>query len=166
MPKDIVDIQVTVTALFPKEPLIAAFVAGGYQVRGDLQEDHRPAGDRRPGTEWQKRYCREPEGTRRVHIHVRVAGAANQRYALLFRDFLWSHVSAAGSYDQIKRELARLHPHDIDAYLAIKDPVCDLIMTVAELLGLGHSLAPRSVRRLTLFPDTPTPHSGNSFTDR
>ena len=130
--KDIVDIQVTVAALFPTEPLIAALSAAGYQVRGDIQEDHRPAGDERPDTEWQKRYCREPQGTRRAHIHVRAAGAANQRYALLFRDFLRSNRSAAGSYEQIKRELARLHPDDIDAYLAIKEPACDLIIAAAE----------------------------------
>lgn len=130
--KDIVDIQVTVAALFPEEPLIAAFLAGGYQVRGGIQEDHRPVGDEGADAEWQKRYCREPEGMRRIHIHTRVAGAANQRYALLFRDFLRSNRSAAGSYERIKRELARLHPHDIEAYLAIKDPACDLILVAAE----------------------------------
>ena len=130
--KDIVDIQVTTASLFPEEPLITALLAGGYQIRGDIHEDHRPAGDDRSDAEWQKRYCREPEGTRRTHIHVRVAGKANQRYALLFRDFLRSNCFAAGSYEQIKRELARLHPHDLNAYLAIKDPVCDLITIAAE----------------------------------
>ena len=130
--KDIVDVQVTVASLFPEKSLNAAFLAAGYEMRDGVWEDHRPAGDARPEAEWQKRYCREREGTRRVHIHVRVAGAANQRYALLFRDFLRSNTSAAGSYEQIKRELARLHPHDIDAYYAVKDPACDLIMAAAE----------------------------------
>ncbi len=130
--KDIVDVQVTVASLFPEEPLSAAFLAAEYPMRDGVWEDHRPAGDERPEAEWQKRYCREREGTRRVHIHVRVAGAANQRYALLFRDFLRSNPSAAGSYDQIKRELARLHPDDVDAYYAVKDPACDLIMAAAE----------------------------------
>ncbi len=130
--KDIVDIQVTVASLVPEEPLKAAFLAAGYEMRDGVWEDHRPAGDERPEPEWQKRYCREHEGARRVHLHVRVAGAANQRYAVLFRDFLRSNPSAAGSYDQIKRELARLHPHDIDAYYAVKDPACDLIMAAAE----------------------------------
>ena len=131
--KDIVDVQVTVASLFPEEALSAAFLAAGYPMRDGVWEDHRPAGDQRPETEWQKRYCREHEGARRVHIHVRVAGAANQRYALLFRDFLRSSPSAAGNYDQIKRELARLHPDDVDAYYAVKDPACDLIMAAAEL---------------------------------
>ena len=130
--KDIVDVQVTVASLFPEEALNTAFLAAGYQVRDGVWEDHRPAGDERPEAEWQKRYCRERRGTREVHIHVRVADAANQRYALLFRDFLRSNPPAAGSYEQIKRELARLHPHDVDAYYAVKDPACDLIMVAAE----------------------------------
>ena len=130
--KDIVDVQVTVARLVPEAPLVDAFQSGGYQVRDGIFEDHRSAGDERPISDWQKRYCREPEGTRRSHIHVRAAGAANQRYALLFRDFLRANRSAAASYEQVKRQLARQHSNDIDEYLAIKDPVCDLIMVAAE----------------------------------
>lgn len=130
--KDIIDIQVTVAALFPEEPLTAAFLTAAHPLRPGLLEDHRPAGDRRADADWQKRYCPELPKGRRVHIHVRAAGRANQRYALLFRDFLRADPSAAGSYDRVKRELARLHPDDADAYYAVKDPVCDLIMTAAE----------------------------------
>lgn len=131
--KDVIDVQVTVAALCPEEPLTAAFLAAGHPLRPGLLKDHRPAGDQQPDADWQKRYCPElPEG-RRVHIHVRAAGAANQRYALLFRDYLRSSLLAIGSYDQIKRELARLHPDDADAYYAVKDPVCDLIMAAAEI---------------------------------
>ncbi len=130
--KDIVDIQVTVASFSPEEPLIGAFSAAGCPWVGGIREDHRPAGDDRPEAEWQKRLCRQPEGMRRVHIHVRATGMANQRYPLLFRDYLRSNRAAAGSYDQVKRELARLHPDDIDAYYAIKDPACDLIMAAAE----------------------------------
>ena len=140
--KDVIDIQVTAAALFPEEPLTTAFLAAGYPLRPGLLEDHRPAGDLRPDVDWQKRYCPElPEG-RRVHIHVRAAGAANQRYALLFRDFLRSDPSAMGSYDQIKRELARLHPDDADAYYAVKDPACDLIMAAAELWAVSADWRP------------------------
>ena len=130
--KDIIDIQVTVAALTPEEPLTAAFAAAGHPLRPGILEDHRPAGDLRPNADWQKRYCPELPGERRVHIHARTAGTANQRYALLFRDFLRSNLAASGSYDQIKRELARLHPDDADAYYAVKDPVCDLVMVAAE----------------------------------
>jgi GrpB-like predicted nucleotidyltransferase (UPF0157 family) len=133
--KDVIDIQVTVASLSPKEILADAFFrAGGYRMRDDIGEDHRPLGDDQPASQWQKRYVREPDGEneRRVHIHVRAAGAANQRYALLFRDFLRASRAAMLNYEKLKQELARLHPHDIDAYLAVKEPACDLIMIAAE----------------------------------
>jgi len=139
--KDVIDAQVTVAAL-TEEPLAAAFSAAGRPLRPEVLEDHRPAGDQHPDADWQKRYCSELPEERRVHIHVRAAGAANQRYALLFRDFLRSDTSASGSYDRIKRELARLHPHDADAYYAVKDPACDLLMAAAERWAVSADWCP------------------------
>jgi GrpB-like predicted nucleotidyltransferase (UPF0157 family) len=132
--KDIIDVQVTVAALDPVQPLVEALAAaGGYRLRADIQADHRPPGDAHPDYHWQKRYFREPEGTRRTQVHVRAEGRANQRYALLFRDFLRANPLAAGGYARAKRALARLHPHDIDAYYDVKDPICDIIVAGAEL---------------------------------
>ncbi|MBC7975693.1 MAG: GrpB family protein [Myxococcales bacterium] len=131
--KDCVDIQVTVAAIQPSHALAAACAAAGFQVRSGIIEDHRPPGDERPAAEWQKLFAREPEHARRTHIHVREAGRANQRYALLFRDFLRATRGAAAAYESVKRTLARLHPHDIESYLAVKDPVCDVLMAGAEL---------------------------------
>jgi GrpB-like predicted nucleotidyltransferase (UPF0157 family) len=50
----------------------------------------------------------------------------------LFRDYLRHSAAAAAAYAQIKVVLSRLHPDDVDAYYAVKDPVCDLIMDAAE----------------------------------
>ena len=72
-------------------------------------------------------------GQRPTHLHVRQVGRANQRYALLFRDYLRAHPGAAETYAIIKRELIRLNPDDVDAYYAVKDPVCDLIMDAARI---------------------------------
>jgi GrpB-like predicted nucleotidyltransferase (UPF0157 family) len=131
--KDVIDIQVTVASLSPHESLVAAFDrAGGYRWREGVQEDHQPLGSDAPPQEWKKLYFREPEGQRRIHIHVRVAGAANQRYALLFRDFLRHSPLFAANYEAVKQALARLHPHDIDAYLSVKEPAFGLIMLAAE----------------------------------
>jgi GrpB-like predicted nucleotidyltransferase (UPF0157 family) len=44
------------------------------------------------------RFFNEPEGELRVNIHVRESGRANQRYALLFRDYLRAHPAAAEAY--------------------------------------------------------------------
>jgi len=129
--KDIVDIQVAVQTLDPDEPLIAAMEEAGYRSLPQFSQDHRPPGDSSPDHQWQKRFFREREGERRTHIHFRVEGAANQRYALLFRDYLRTNTPAMLAYERIKKELARLHPNDVDAYYDIKDPVCDLIMNSA-----------------------------------
>ncbi|HEY3343189.1 MAG TPA: GrpB family protein, partial [Anaerolineae bacterium] len=63
---------------------------------------------------------------------VRVLGSANQRYAVLFRDYLRAHPSTADAYARVKTALAHYHANDIDAYYAVKDPACDLIMGGAE----------------------------------
>ena len=65
-------------------------------------------------------------------FHLRVAGRANERYPLLFRDYLRANPHASRSYGLIKRELASRFPDDPDAYYAVKDPVCDLIVDAAE----------------------------------
>jgi GrpB-like predicted nucleotidyltransferase (UPF0157 family) len=60
-----------------------------------------------------------------------VAGRANARYALLFRDFLRSHPDEAEAYAALKRRLAAIAP-DSASYADTKDPVCDLIYFAAE----------------------------------
>lgn len=128
--KDIIDIQVTVQAF--DEHLIAQLGAIGYTCRREINRDHQPPGMAGPEREWEKRYFAPPPGQRRTNLHMRAAGSANQRYALLFRDYLHSHAVASGAYAQIKLQLARYHPDNLDAYYDIKDPVCDVIISAAE----------------------------------
>jgi len=64
---------------------------------------------------------------------VRVAGRPNQRYALLFRDYLRAHPGAAQAYAQVKLALAHYHAQDVDAYYAVKDPACYLSIGGAEI---------------------------------
>ena len=130
--KDVIDLQVAVRSLDPAAPLRAAIEAAGYRLRDDIWFDHVPAGDDPEPERWAKRVGGALEGGRRTHIHIRVRGRPNERYALLFRDFLRATPPAAASYALIKRELAARHADDVDAYYAVKDPVCDLIMTAAE----------------------------------
>jgi GrpB-like predicted nucleotidyltransferase (UPF0157 family) len=73
----------------------------------------------------------EPMYRRRVNLHIRVAGRANQRYALLFRDYLRSHPETAQAYGEFKRQAAVLRLETGD-YSDLKDPVCDLIYLPAE----------------------------------
>lgn len=62
---------------------------------------------------------------------MRAASRPNQRYALLFRDYLRAHPGAAEAYAELKRRLAALGiDRDVDA--EVKDPGRDVIMVSAE----------------------------------
>ena len=66
-----------------------------------------------------------------MNIHLREAGRANQRYALLLRDYLRAHPDAAEVYARLERALAN-ELHDPATYPDVKDPACDLIWVAAE----------------------------------
>lgn len=128
--KDVIDVQITVQDL--DNPIERALQRAGYVRLEGIWRDHVPPGAPDTEAQWVKWLFRQPDGERRANIHVRIAGRLNQRYPLLFRDYLRVHPPAAEAYAQVKRALARLHPDDVDAYYDVKDPVCDIIMDGAE----------------------------------
>lgn len=129
--KDKIDIQITVLAL---DPAIEQAITGlGFERADWISHDHVPPGAPEDLEQWVKWVFTAPEGLRPANIHVRIAGRMNQRYPLLFRDYLRTHPDAARAYAQVKIALARLHPNDLEAYYDVKDPVCDLILQAAEL---------------------------------
>jgi GrpB-like predicted nucleotidyltransferase (UPF0157 family) len=129
--KDVIDVQVTVSSL-DDALLKPALENAGFVWREDIKRDHAPPGMSVPDVELEKRYANDGSSVRASHVHIRVAGRWNQRYALLCRDYLRSHAGAASAYAEIKRQLARYFPNDADAYYDIKDPVFDVIMAGAE----------------------------------
>lgn len=133
--KDVIDIQVSVESLDFSAETKRAFSAAGYPLRDGPRTDHVPAGASPDG--WTKRMAGAAPGARRTHVHIRRAGAPNERYPLLFRDYLRANRSAATTYGLIKRALAEHHADDVDAYYAVKDPVCDLIIDAAERWALA-----------------------------
>ncbi len=139
--KDIVDIQVTVAALEPFDRQAAALEGAGFETRLELWTDHLPPGATGPASDWQKRMVKPGPYRRAANIHVRVAGHPNQRYALLFRDFLRAHPRSAAAYAELKRRLA-LHLGEIRDYAEVKDPACDLIMEAAETWAAHTSWSP------------------------
>jgi GrpB-like predicted nucleotidyltransferase (UPF0157 family) len=130
--KDIIDVQVAVDRL--SADLVTRLKAAAYEFVARHDRDHVPAGAAEVAAagNWAKLYFRQRPGQRACHIHVRVQGSANHRYALLFRDYLRAHPAARDTLDALKRELARLHGDDADAYYAIKDPIYDLIWLSAN----------------------------------
>lgn len=128
--KDVIDVQITVPALTPE--VRQALIDAGYQHFPHITGDHLPLGGDGDPTRWAKFFFNERKGERRANIHVRAAGNPNQQYPLLFRDYLRAHPNSARSIELIKRQLARLHPDDLDAYYDVKDPVYDLIWDAAQ----------------------------------
>lgn len=126
--KDIVDVQVTVAEL--DRGAVSALTHLGYVEVPGLR-DHEPPGWSGDPTGWDKFFFRGPPGLRPVNLHVRAGGRPNQRYALLFRDFLRTHQQWAGAYAVLKRKLAA-KVADLASYCDIKDPVCDMIYFAAE----------------------------------
>jgi len=128
--KDVIDVQITVGALTPE--VTERLIDAGYRHKPHVTHDHVPAGEDADPELWRKLFLIQPDGERRVNLHVRAAGRPNQRYPLLFRDYLSAHPEAAKTIERIKRELAARFPHDIDAYYTIKEPVYDLVWRVAQ----------------------------------
>jgi GrpB-like predicted nucleotidyltransferase (UPF0157 family) len=126
--KDIIDIQVTVSAL--SEQVSQAMASLGY-TRTEISSDHRPAGAAGEVRDWEKWYFRPPIHQRPTHLHMRVMGRLNQRYPLLFRDYLRTHPATAQSYGELKRRLAA-NLADLETYPDVKDPAVDLIYLAAE----------------------------------
>lgn len=127
--KDIIDIQITVDKL--DETLVSALEGLGYSLPEGVWRDHCPPGFSGPDSEWEKLLFKPPPGQRRTNTHVRVRGRANQRYPLLFRDYLRAHPRSAAAYAELKRRLAESLA-DPDEYPEVKDPAVDLIYFAAE----------------------------------
>lgn len=137
--KDVIDIQITVGSLDAGVDLALASI--GYTRAENVVADHIPPGYPHDPLQWQKWYFRPPSGQRPTNTHVRVAGRANQRLPLLFRDYLRSHPHAAEAYARLKMRLAD-NLANAAMYPDVKDPAVDLIFFLAEnwALETGWSL--------------------------
>jgi GrpB-like predicted nucleotidyltransferase (UPF0157 family) len=141
--KDRIDVQVTVADFEYIDLVQAALGQLGYtMVPGNLR-DHEPPGWVGPAAQWEKRFFRPPATQRPTNLHVRAADRSNQRYPLLFRDYLRAHPRSAAAYAELKRRLAD-NLRDLDTYPDVKDPACDLIIAAAEdwAAALGWQMGP------------------------
>jgi GrpB-like predicted nucleotidyltransferase (UPF0157 family) len=127
--KDVIDIQITVEALTPE--VRQRLIDAGYAYWDTITHDHVPLGADDDPKLWTKFLFNQPDGRRRANVHVRKEGNPNQRYPLLFRDYLRAHPNSARTIELIKREIVKRHADDLEAYYAIKDPMYDLIWEAA-----------------------------------
>ena len=129
--KDVIDVQITAAALGPGGALDAALAGDRFRRRADVDRDHEPPGVAWSPGDWDKWLLEPPAGLRPANVHVRVDGRPNQRYALLFRDYLLENPLTAAAYAELKRRLAEIAPSR-QAYAEAKDPACDIVMGAAE----------------------------------
>jgi len=97
--KDVIDIQITVAAL--DDRVRSAMATLGYTPLEGWR-DHRPPEMAGSETEWDKWLFMPPSSQRHTHTHMRVQGRANQRYPLLFRDYLREHPATAEAYAELQ----------------------------------------------------------------
>ena len=90
-----------------------------------------PEGWKGEPSDWDKLVFRPPTDNRPGNVHIRVAGRPNERYALLFRDFLTHDRAACATWVLFKRRLA-VAATDLNTYGQIKDPATDVLMSAAE----------------------------------
>jgi dephospho-CoA kinase len=132
--KDVIDVQVIVRSLEPTAELTAAFAAIGFSPKlGEAKlRDHIPAGWEGDEAAWDKLLFGPPEDERPSNVHVRVGGSPNERYALLFRDFLRSNERARDLWGSFKERLAAETQGDRELYADLKDPATDVLLVSAE----------------------------------
>jgi GrpB-like predicted nucleotidyltransferase (UPF0157 family) len=128
--KDVIDVQITVTALGQPD-VVEPLVALGA-TRSSIEADHLPPGRQLDAVELRKRLVGFYAPHRRANVHIREAGRFNQQYPLLCRDFLRHSNDAARAYEEIKLQLAKRFRDDVYSYYDIKDPTFDLILSGAR----------------------------------
>ncbi len=97
--RDIIDMQVTVASLDVAGELAENLLQAGYPAVNAITAD--------PGHDseslWPKRFHASADPGRPTHIHIRADGAPNQRFALVFVDWLTANPGVRADYLEVKR---------------------------------------------------------------
>jgi GrpB-like predicted nucleotidyltransferase (UPF0157 family) len=104
--KPIIDILIAVKDLHKVDDRTPAISALGYVAMGEHGITRR-------------RFFRKDNsaGIRTHHIHTFEIGSAQIDRHLAFRDYLSAHPELAQTYSQLKQQLARQYPTDIERYM-------------------------------------------------
>ncbi|MHC6231001.1 dephospho-CoA kinase [Arthrobacter sp. MMS24-T111] len=104
--KDVIDLQVAVPDLDAASAIAPLLSAAGYPAVRGIELDTPKPGTPDPAS-WLKRFHANADPGRAVNVHVRPAGSAGWRYALMFRDWLRNDPSALAIYQAHKADLAQ-----------------------------------------------------------
>ena len=99
--RDIIDVQVTVASMEVADELAEDLLRAGYPRVGAITADHRFDGS--TGL-WPKRFHASADPGRPTHVHIRADGEPNQRFALLFVDWLEANPAVRADYLAVKRD--------------------------------------------------------------
>lgn len=97
--RDIIDMQISVASLEVADELAPALLQAGYPAVASITAD---AGQG-PDTLRAKRFHASADPGRPTHIHIRTDGSPNQRFALLFVDWLTANAGVRADYLTVKR---------------------------------------------------------------
>ena len=140
--KPIIDLDVVISSRqrFPEVRDRLATI--GYVHRGNLEIPGREAFFR-------------PRGTYPHHLYVCSVDTPNLHDHLVLRDTLRQRPDLRDRYAAIKRQMAALHPHDIDSYIEGKGPL------IEEVMRAGRANATFSDFQPPDGWDTRSSHDGN-----
>jgi GrpB-like predicted nucleotidyltransferase (UPF0157 family) len=106
--KPVVDIQVSVASMVPRDVYTHALIGLGYRWTVD------------PWTDEHEFFSKDEDGERAFHVHVCSTGSDWERRHIAFRDWLRANPADASAYERLKRDLADQHPRDTYSYARAK----------------------------------------------
>jgi GrpB-like predicted nucleotidyltransferase (UPF0157 family)/uncharacterized glyoxalase superfamily protein PhnB len=118
--KPIIDVSVVVRAESDVPAAIERLATLGYVYRGNLGVEGRDAFD-------------SPEGLPAHNLYLCPRNSPGLANHLAVRDHLRTHPDTAKEYGELKEELAKQFPHDIDGYV---DGKTDLLLRILQAAGL------------------------------
>lgn len=108
--KPIIDMLVEVKEISKIDERSPAMRRLGYEVMGEF------------GIPGRRFFCKDDDhGIRRHHIHTFEVGSDQIERHLTFRDYMTAHAKDAQKYSDLKQELAKQYPNDIEGYIDGKD---------------------------------------------
>jgi GrpB-like predicted nucleotidyltransferase (UPF0157 family) len=118
--KPIIDILLEVKAITKIDDYNKAMIDLGYEPRGEL------------GIPGRRYFSREkPADVRTHHIHAFQTGNIGIERHLAFRDYMITHTEDARKYANLKIDLARRYPQDIDSYINGKSTFVEEMEAIA-----------------------------------
>ncbi|NDJ17938.1 GrpB family protein [Myxacorys almedinensis] len=114
--KPVIDFLIEVKDINETDAQTAAMAAIGYEAMGEFGL---------PG----RRYFRkeQPSGIRTHHVHTYEIGSPEINRHLAFRDYMIAHPDVAQQYSELKRELAKQYPQNIEGYMDGKDEFVQMV---------------------------------------